>query len=149
MRTLLDAAKNIDGVVGVMGVFRDFYIGRTLADQLLKLPEKEKQKLFFDKLRRVQYIDEKYFIPKIMTLKSGSQRFVVWGPGEQYFFPFVQYFAFGTDDKVFFVPFNHLHTLAAGRVTLLDEKQALVSPVSNSEWPNFLKRAADLAEMAL
>jgi hypothetical protein len=132
--------------LSLSGAVRDFYVGPRMLQELSKLGSVESMRNeFFEKFRAVQYIDpELYYFPSIRVFPKSSKKFVVWGPGCQYFFPAIQVFALvSLEDGVppLFVDSDCLQELAGERISWLDEKQALVSSVAESDWPDFLLRA--------
>lgn len=141
------AAGLTDGeYLSLSGAVRPFYVGPRMFQELNKLGSEESMRnVFFEKFRAVQYVDpELYFIPPIRVFPKSSKELVVWGPECPYFFSAIQVFALvSPDDGVppLFVDSNCLQELAGKRISWLDEKQALVSSVAESDWPDFLLRA--------
>lgn len=132
--------------LSLSGAVRPFYVGPRMFHELSKLgSEEDVRKEFFEKFRAVQYIDpELYYVPSIRVFPKSSKELVIWGPGCQYFLPATDVFALvSLEDEAppLFVDSSCLQELAGERISWLDEKQALVSSVEESDWPDFLLRA--------
>jgi hypothetical protein len=112
-------------------------------------PESELPQRIIDAMRKVQHVDpEEYFCASVMEVKSKTddQSFTVtaWGPGVRYLFPNVEYLAVIEDmegEGHFLVPYEAIQEIAGDHCSLIDEKQTLVEPFDDDEWPELIKRA--------
>ncbi len=132
--------------LSLSGAVRPFYVGPRMFEEFRKLGSEESlRNEFFEKFRAIQYIDpELYYIPSIKVFPQSSKELIIWGPGCQSFIPAVQVFALvSLEDEVppLFVGSDCLQELAGEKISWLDEKQALVSSVDESDWPDFLSKA--------
>lgn len=132
--------------LSLSGAVRPFYVGPRMFEEFSKLGSEESlRNVFFEKFRAVQYVDpELYYIPAIRLFPHSSKELIIWGPGSPSLIPAAQVFALvSLEDEVppLFVDSDCLQELAGERISWLDEKQALVSSVDESDWPDFLSQA--------
>ncbi len=151
--------KEKDAALQVPGAVRPFWIGPRLMKELVDAgPEGTLPQRIIAAIRKVQYIDpEEYFCATVMEVsskknddkaddKTDDKSFTVtaWGPGVRYVFPNVDYLAVIEDmegEGHFLVPYEAVHEIAGDHCSWLDEKQTLVEPFDEDEWPELLARA--------
>src|SRR5262249_28608280 len=90
--------------------------------------------------------EEKADEEKANEEKAEEDSFTVtaWGPGVRYLFPNVEYLAVIEDmegEGHFLVPYEAVKEIAGDHCSWIDEKQTLVEPFDEDEWPELLARA--------
>lgn len=147
-------AREKDTALQVPGAVRPFWIGSRLMKELTEAgPAESLPQRIIAAIRKVQYLDpEEYFCASVMEVSSKEgegtedESFTVtaWGPGVRYLFPVVDYLAIIEDmegEGHFLVPYDAVHEIAGDHCSCLDEKQTLVEPFDEDEWPELLARA--------
>jgi hypothetical protein len=164
-------ARDHDTALQVPAAVRPFWIGPRLMKELTEGgPAETLPQRIIEAIRKVQYLDpEEYFCATVMEVcskkegaaeedkpddvgdqaddeKTNDDSFTVtaWGPGVRYLFPNVDYLAVIEDmegEGHFLIPYDAVHELAGDRCSWLDEKQTLVEPFDEDEWPELLARA--------
>jgi hypothetical protein len=139
------------GLVTVRGPVRDFHVGARLLAELQDGPAAAFPERLLAAMRRTQYVDpERYYeaSPVEVDADDGAGRLqvVVWTPSATgYLFSPVDYVFLMTREKdggeMVVVPFAAVPEIAGERCVFLDERQLLVEPVSEQDWPVLAARA--------
>lgn len=134
------------------GPVRDFHIGPRLLKELEADPRDFTEALF-DCIRRTRYVDpeEYWYHANQMAISAPDSEhqstIAAWGPGVDYIFPKVDYFAF-IDEDTFLVPWEIV--LEKVEVEYLDECQFKAKAIPDAAWEDFLNgvrpHAVDLAD---
>jgi hypothetical protein len=134
--------------VEIQGPIRPFYLGARLIAELAKTgPEATLPERLLERMRHVQYVDPKQYRPANpfrATLRDGSTVcYAVWGPGDNCLVPSVGYLVLYHNGPGCppMIPHQCLPQLAGDRLTWLDEKQALLRAIPETEWPVLVQRA--------
>lgn len=139
----LNQAHQHSGIVMMDGVTREFHLGERMAKEILNGRSKDEARAeFVRRFRQCQRIEPEYFVPKEYYLKASKKRFVIFGPGVSLVVPFVHYLALpeASSKNLIYVAHSLLPSLAPN-LTWLDEKQALVDAIPESDWTELLKVA--------
>jgi hypothetical protein len=117
-------------------------MGPRIAGEILRHASKEDAgKEWVDRMRKTQYVSPEYFVPKIYQLHANKRKFTIFAPELAIVFPWVQYVAINDEEDLHYIPYDSLLQVLGERVTWLDEKQTLVTAVSEKEWSQFMQAA--------
>ncbi len=131
------------GFASLEGAVRPFYFGERAKTEITS--NRSGDDIYAELFRRIyetQYIGLEYFVPKHYEIAGTKKKFAVIGPGVQAVTPYVDFISFPQDKGMIFIPYAALPQILGERLSWLDEKQALIDPIDESEWPNVMTIAA-------
>jgi hypothetical protein len=140
---LSQACELKDGyTITIDGAIRPFHLGNRTASAILEnRSKKDAAQEWMDRVRKAQYVDPEFFVPKIYRLAANEQSFAIFAPELSIVYPWVQYVVLPDGDDQFYIPYETLISLLGDRVTWLDDKQTLVTSVPEEEWSQFIQKA--------
>jgi hypothetical protein len=140
-RALLECSLGT-GFASLEGAVRPFYFGeRVKAEVTSNRSGDDSYAELFRRIHETQYIGLEYFVPKHYEIAGTKKKFVVIGTGVQVVIPYVDFISFPQDKGMIFVPYATLPKIVGERFSWLDEKQALIDPIDESDWSNAMKIA--------
>ena len=154
------AGEDKTNTLTLSGPVRPFHLGQRLLGELEAAgPEDELLDRLIQAMRSVQNVDEEeYYFANVMEAKKGEEEdapkitFTAFGPGVRYLLPDVKYLVLVGEEgeEPLFLPAEKLpELLPEGNWSWLDEKQMLVEPIDEDDWPEFLERAQPFTETPL
>jgi hypothetical protein len=139
------------GEVTMRGPVRDFYVGKRLLDELRDGSASRFTERLLAAFRRTQYVDpERYYQahPIEVAAADGTRtlRVAMWAPSSiGYLFSPVDYVFLMAPEQdggdMLAVRYDAVPEIAGDRCAFLDERQLLVEPVGEREWPDLSERA--------
>jgi hypothetical protein len=140
-RALLDCAFGT-GFAALDGAVRPFYFGERVKREVTSNHSgNDVYAELFRRIHETQYVGLEYFAPKHYEIIGTKKKFVVIGPDVQAVTPYVDFISFPEEGSIVFVPYAALPQIVGERLTWLDEKQALIDPIDESDWSKVLKIA--------
>jgi len=149
VQSILLIARGIEAgeACEVPGAVRRFYVGPRLASEVLALGSPQSiEDEFFRRFSAVQYVERQgYYYPNIYILTANKGKVCGLAPDVAFLIPWVKYVALvaADDGSPVFVSYEDFPKIAGGRLSWLDEKQALMEAIPKTEWPAFCALASE------